>query len=169
MKLSEVLRSKKKSISATHWTTEKIRTKDFPLARGRYPLTRRWRWKVERFEALTRRFRLLVAYHTIVPEFIAVLGEEVVGDCRVLASLEYHRTHPGWHVHSSCEHIERLPIGLTRPLQFSRIPGNNMPHRSLDFLPPGTGMTDASANDIAIDFFRLESPPSLFSGRSLPW
>ena len=169
MKVSEVLFSEKTAIGATNWTGEKIRTKDFPLNKGRFPLTKRWRWRLERFEALRRQFRLLIAYHITVPEFLAVLGEEVAGDCRVIASLEYHRSHPGWHVHSSCEHCELLPIGQSRPPAFKRIPRSMVYHRNVDFLPANLGMTDTSADDIAMDFFHLDGTGDLFSRQSLPW
>lgn len=35
----------------------------------------------------------------MVPEFSSVLAEDLGVDCRVLARLEFHQSHAGWHAH----------------------------------------------------------------------
>ena len=109
MNLKEIIAaSNKTNISVGPWTDEKPRKKDFPLSRksgGAFPLTRKWRWATVEFEIGSAKFRLLVAYHIDVPEYMALLGEQISGDSCVLARLEYHANHPhlGWHLHANCE------------------------------------------------------------------
>lgn len=88
MRVAQIIRAAKSDVVFSAWSDDKLKPKDFPLSKKRgkvHPLTRRYRWQVITFKALGRDYRVLVAYHTLVPEFIATVGEEVGGDCRVLA------------------------------------------------------------------------------------
>src|SRR6478736_3401056 len=98
MRVAQVIGAAKSDVVFSEWNDDKLKPKDFPLSKKRgkvHPLTRRYRWQVITFRALGRDYRVLVAYHTLVPEFIATVGEEVGGDCRVLVRWEFHGTHDG--------------------------------------------------------------------------
>lgn len=132
MRVTGVIQTTKANVSLSIWSDDKMKTKDFPLSKKRgkaYPLTRRWRWQIITFTGQGRNYRLLVAYHTLVPEFIATLAEEIGGDCRILARWEFHATHGGWHVHSVCGDTDSLSVGIVKPSGTKRIPAAKSYHR----------------------------------------
>lgn len=166
MHLREVIRAVKANVTTGSWSIEKPRKKDFPLSRcggGAYPLTRKWRWCTIEFEAGGANFRLLVAYHVDLPEFLALLGEQVAGDSRVLARLEFHANHPevGWHMHVNCEESSTLGVGMVKPLGQLRIPGVHCQHRRGEYTLNGDSMNDNMALGVVCDWFRLPYQPSL--------
>jgi hypothetical protein len=172
MRLIEFIRSDKTNLVHGSWGEDKIRTKDFPLSKKRgkvYPLTRRYRWRVSTLEACGRRFRLMAAYHTIVPEFMAALAEDLSTDSRILARLEFHQSHDGWHVHPFCGDSNLAAAGIVKPLGTLRLPKQGTYHRNCKMLAPGQKMTDVAAAAIVADFFRIPDTPDLFSAVSLPW
>jgi hypothetical protein len=72
----------------------------FPLSKTHtFSLGSGWRWRVISLEAGGRRFRLLVAYEASKDQYRAWLGLEVGTDQALLARLEYHPSHRGWHCH----------------------------------------------------------------------
>ena len=89
----------------------------FPLSKRRqrfYRLGAAYRWRIVRFTAEGFTFRLLVAFNIAKEQYRAVLGLEHERDMSVLASYEFHGTHPGWHLHGSCGDIEIIPQGSMR-------------------------------------------------------
>lgn len=69
----------------------------------------------------------------------------------VIASYEFHGTHPGWHLHAACGDLESIPLGSMRGHWQKRLPLPRKVHRRTDF-----GVTDdATALDVAARFFRL--------------
>ena len=137
MRLVAIIRATKVNVSHGAWSEDKLRPRDFHLSKkpGKvYPLTRRWRWRVSTFEACGRKFRLMPAYHTKVPEFTAVLAEEVGTDCRILARLEFHQTHVGWHAHLICGEIEKAVAGIVKPIGVRRLPRATSPHRNCKYV-----------------------------------
>jgi hypothetical protein len=174
MLLIEFIRSDKSILFLGAWGEDKIRTKDFPLSRGKgktFPLTRRYRWRVSILQACSRKFRLMVAYHTQLPEFLAVLAEDLSGDSRVLARLEFHQSHDGWHLHPFCDDSDLATAGIVKPLGTIRLPKQGANHRNRTLLGSGDKMNDACADKIVADFFRIPDTdaPDLFSVECLPW
>jgi hypothetical protein len=172
MRLATIILAPKTRISHGVWSDQKLRSHDFYLSKkpGKvYPLTRRWRWRVSTFEACGRKFRLMPAYHTQLPEFTAVLAEETGSDCRVLARLEFHQSHVGWHAHLGCGDIDILASGVVKPLGVIRMPGAGAHHRNVNYQRPGVIMNDDIAAAITADFFKVPDPPNLFASGSLPW
>jgi hypothetical protein len=172
MRVTGVIKSEKTNVSFSVWSDDKLRAKDFPLVkkRGRaYPLTRRWRWQIVSFSAQGRNYRVLVAYHTLLPEFISTLGEEVGGDCRVLARWEFHATHGGWHVHSVCGDTDSLSVGIIKPLGMRRIPDGKSYHRHKKMLNDGHVMSDPVATAIACSLVSLAHQPDLFVKDAMLW
>jgi len=97
----------------------------FPLSKRKrqsLKLGSRYRWRLVKFQALERSFRLLIAYHTLFDNYEAYLAVEVGQDLCVLASYSYHGTHPGWHMHVGCGDTNSLPVGVLRHPWFRRIP-----------------------------------------------
>lgn len=172
MRVTGVIRAAKANVSLAPWSDDKLKTKDFPLSKKRgkgYPLTRRYRWQTITFAAAGRSYRLLVAYHTLVPEFIAMLAEEVAGDCRILARWEFHGSHVGWHVHSICDDTDKLSVGITKPPGAKRIPTAKSYHRHKKMLNDGRAMDDEIATAIACSLAGIAHQPDMFVIDAMPW
>ena len=120
--------------------------------RGRsYRLGSSYKWRVIQFSALGETCRLLLVYNADKEQYRATLAIERERDMIVIASLEFHGTHPGWHLHGACGDVEAHPIGSLRgPLQ-KRFPNPRVTHRRHDFEVPNEGV----ALEVAAKFFRL--------------
>ena len=172
MRVTDTIRARKTHVVSSPWTDDKLKTKDFPLSkkRGRaYPLTRRYRWQIITFVVGVREFRVLVAYHTLVPEFIVTLAEEIAGDCRVLARWEFHATHGGWHVHTVCGHTDSITAGIVKPAGTRRIPDIGSYHRHTKMLNHGHAMDDKVASVIACSLVGIVHQSDLLALEAVPW
>lgn len=172
MRVGDVVRGQKAIVTVGPWSDDKLKVKDFPLLKKRsrvYPMTRQWRWQVSQFHCEGRQFRLLASYHKLVPEFAAVLAEDVGADCRVLARWEYHATHDGWHIHSSCRDIDNDTPGIVKPSGTVRIPAAGTYHRHKNLLNDGYGMDDVVATAIAFELCNLPHGSDLFVKKAIPW
>jgi hypothetical protein len=172
MRVKSFIRSQKSNVKSSAWSQEKLKSKDFSVSNHRggvYPLTRLWRWKVTSLEVVDRKFKLLTAYHTKVPEFQAVVAENLGDISRVFASLEFHQSHPGWHLHSTCDVIELVSVGLSRPREFVRLPSAQKPHRCVKITNGSLSMNDDLADSIVADFFNVSVENSLFGSIGMPW
>lgn len=109
-----------------------------------------WHWVIIELEAGKAECRLLVAYHPAKENYLAVLGYLVGADTHVIAALEYHGTHPGWHVHGCCLSAKPGNVGRIRYPDMKRMPDGKSHHRSTVF-----GVSEADALEPAIKHFRL--------------
>jgi len=76
----------------------------FPVSKGHsFRVRSSYNWRIVTFECLGNQFRLLVFYRNDKQEYEAWLGMVDGSDTKVLARLEFHATHPGWHLHTNCE------------------------------------------------------------------
>lgn len=97
--------------------TGKVKPTAFPMSRARsrsYRLGSKWRWRVIKFQCEGCDYRVLLAYRTDREQFLANLGLFSSGDTKIVASLEFHGTHPGWHLHYAKDQIDRVPAGIRR-------------------------------------------------------
>jgi hypothetical protein len=172
MNLKEFISGDKLNVHHSPWGDEKLRAKDFPLSKksGKtYPLTRQWRWRVTTLELENRKFRLMATYHKTVPEFMAVLAEDLETDSRIIARLEFHGTHDGWHIHPVCDDFDNVAPGVIRPSGTKRLPAGGKHHRNREILLGGRAMSDEHAASIVSSVFRLGDITDLFSPEGLPW
>lgn len=136
------------------WETGGMPPAAFPLSkrRGRaYRLGSSYKWRVIQFHALGETCRLLIVYNAAKEQYRATLAVERDRDMIVIASLEFHGTHPGWHLHGACGDVNSHTLGSLRgPLQ-KRFPAARATHRSHDFKVTNDGV----ALDVAAKFFRL--------------
>jgi len=72
-------------------------------------------------------------------------------DLSVLASYEFHGTHPGWHLLASCQDIAKVPSGVMIGPWQRRIPKARAKHRKVDFRV----RDDDTALTVGAEFFRL--------------
>lgn len=127
----------------------------FPLSKRRnrsYRVGAAYKWRVIQFSALGETCRVLIRYNAAKEQYAAVLAVERNRDMTVIASLEFHGTHPGWHLHGGCGDINALPTGSMRgPLQ-RRLPSSRTTHRRHFFKVAN----DGDALDVARKFFLLD-------------
>jgi len=83
-------------------------------------------------------------------QFQAMFGMiDAAGDTKVLATLEFHPTHDGWHAHAACGDIAAVPSGVKRGSWVSRLCGKGQAHKR------GCPNTDNEAYQRAATFFRM--------------
>lgn len=126
----------------------------FPLSRRRgysYRLGSAYRWRVIRFQACSHQFRLLLAFSLEKEQYRAMLAVEWDRDLSVLASYEFHGTHPGWHVLATCDDIAEIPKGILIGPWQRRLPKARSRHRNIEFHV----RDDDTALEVAARFFHL--------------
>jgi len=170
MRVQDVIKAPKK---ITNWG----KAEEGPMGPSVFPMSKRkrnsyrlgtvYRWRLIKFQALNRDFRLLIAYHTQIDKYLSLLGEEVEGDLKLLAEFSYDPSHCGWHVHATCGDISDVPLGVMKGPWQRRIPTARGFHRRTAYTPSGNEMTDNTALQIAVDRFNLVlEEGSLFDKRS---
>lgn len=153
MRLKDLINATKKITDGGKWTTGKMPASAFPLSRSgkkSYRLGGSWEWTVVKFESGDEMYRLLIGINLAKEQYQATLGQENDGDMKVLASYEFHGTHPGWHVHSVCGDISNVPVGRYKGDWKKRIPKGRKFHRKQGF-----GVKKENALSIAYEFFGL--------------
>jgi hypothetical protein len=98
MNVWKVRGAEKTVVDPGSWQEGKMSRTAFPMSKSRsraYRLGAGWRWRIMRFYASEHDFRLLVAFRTDKEQFIAMLGMDDGGDMKIVATLEFHGTHPG--------------------------------------------------------------------------
>jgi hypothetical protein len=165
--IREFLFGQKAITDAGLWSDKKM-----PKSGSRFPLRGSkgvhlgigFRWRIVELEVNGRQFRLLVAYDPAKQNFSAYLALCGTSSCLVLARLEYHSTHPGWHVHACCESSEARQWGRVGYPEMNRIPANARSQRNIDFCAD-----DDDAITIAAKHFRIPGliPPRRYKQQSL--
>ena len=141
------------------WQVGGMQMSTFPLSKRRgsaYRLGSAYRWRVIKFEAFCGAAapaicRLLIAYNPAKEQFRATLAVENERDMCVIASYEFHGTHPGWHAHVACGDIEKIQAGSMRGSWQQRKPKPRALHRRVEY---GISNDDV-ALDVAARFFLL--------------
>ena len=112
----------------------------------------------------------MATYHKIAPEFAAILAEDLDKDSRVIARVEFHGTHDGWHAHSVCCDFDKVLPGIVIPNETTRIPSAGAYHRHMDMLRDKMPMNDDYADAIVGSLFRIDGKlGKLSSVECLPW
>lgn len=166
MRARDAVQAKKVVVDWGKWTNDKMGKAVFPLSKRRGGSLRygtSHRWRLIRFEALGREFRLLVAFRQDVPEFKTHLALANGDDLTMLCRWEYHGTHPGWHFHACCGDAAEIKPGVFHPSGMKRLPASRQLHRRVDYQPPSyRTMNDNAALEVVKYRFRLD-PDDLLS------
>ncbi len=152
IRLRQIVRAPKSNISIGKWQSGKVPRTAFPMAKQAYGLGSSFRWCVIEFSAIGREYRLLVVLHLQKQKFEAVMGTLENGSLRIICSLEYHATEPGWHCHAACEDIATLPVGYRRGPWVRRIPAARHFHAELEFKIE----SEQAAQRRAFAFYQIE-------------
>jgi hypothetical protein len=152
MDIRDIIQSEKRIKSGGIWAVGTMPRTAFPLSKSgnkAYKLGNR-RWRVVTFDAAGFSCRLLINYSYELSQYQAMMGVESNGDTKVLASLERHPTHKGWHVHVCCDPIPAAPAGIKRGYWVKSFNGSGRKHQ----VPIPN--SDNAAFVRAMSFFRLD-------------
>jgi len=154
VRVRDIRSAGKSGVEWGKWEDGKMPPSAFPLSKRRgysFRLGSAYRWRIVRFDACGNKFRLLLAFNLTKQQYRATLALEVDRDMSVLASYEFHGTHPGWHLLATCDDISTVPQGIMIGPWQRRMPKARTRHRITDFRVKD----DETALDIAAAFFRL--------------
>jgi hypothetical protein len=154
MRFRDIREADKSNVEWGKWEGSKMPASAFPLSRRRqrsFRLGSAYQWRIIRFGACGSQLRLLLAFSLEKEQYRATLALEGERDMSVLASYEFHGTHPGWHVLVTCDDIDTVPQGVMIGPWQQRIPRPRSRHRITDFRVKD----EATALDLAAQFFRL--------------
>lgn len=168
MRVRQFARTPKVITQAGNWrcgaldSKGKMGKESFPLSkRFSFQLGNQWHWRVDHWSAGSAKGRLLIAYHLGKGNYLAWISlERGPKDFAVIACLEFHGDHDGWHIHSSDSPIYDFATGCTRQRNLGiRNPpkgGYHRPGRAADgTVIDGSGMSQITAQNIAYRAFRI--------------
>lgn len=130
MKFKEFLTEEKVVTSTGQWASGKAAKKLLELSKGKaLSLTAQWMCRKISLSVGGDSFHVVVAVHEMKENFNAWLVREVGKDLLVLATLENHGTHPGWHLHVNCDGGSSGNVGKWRYPAMKRLPDGKSRHR----------------------------------------
>ena len=152
MNVREIISAPKTIKSTGQWDIGTMPRAAFPLSKSSnraYRLGNR-RWRVVQFTSRGLVCRVLINYSAALAQYQATLGVDFGSDVKVLASLELHPTHGGWHAHACCDDVSTVPAGIKRGPWVRNLNGCGVKHR----MPCPSD--DDSAFNRAVSFFCLD-------------
>lgn len=175
MLLKQFIQADKVISGAGTWSDKKLakNPSKFPLWKPKgVRLGSAFRWRIVEFwlndgSGTKRVGRMLVAFRRDKQEYLAYVGvdELIGGGTLVLARLEFHGTHDGLHVHSTCEPPEAACVGRMNHGSMRRLPNGGKYHRRSSFV-----IDDDEAIRIAAEFFNFKGlTPSNDQGKLEFW
>lgn len=115
MRACRTIRVAKRIVTAGQWKDGRMPSTAFPLRRGKgYRLAGTWRWVVHTLEADGRTYRLLIGYDRAKEQYQSWLGLDCGHDSALLARLEFHDSHGGWHCHWKIGDEDSVVRGIVR-------------------------------------------------------
>ena len=109
------IRTEKVIADSGAWKQGKMPASAFPLSKSAsYRLTGQWHWRVVRLSAAGRTFRLLVAFDGAKRQYQAWLGVEFGHDQALIARIEFHASHHGWHCHWKRGDLDSVSRGVVK-------------------------------------------------------
>ena len=165
MRLQEIIRADKRITDGGEWKRRQKMPKNyFPLSKNKsYQIPAKWdAWRVVRFNALGCYFRLLIAFDAGYEEYRGWLARERGADMVLLARLEHHGSHPGWHCHANCDDPSMQTPGVVKGFGDRRIPKARHRHRRTRF-----EVTEANALSTAFEFFGIDGQVGTGEGNLL--
>lgn len=155
MKLKDIIRGQKSSLSIGKWGYGHIPRTQFPMSRlkdRRYKYGKEYAWRVVQFDAAGRHCRILIILNEKKEILRARLGVESSGDMIVISDYEFHGSEPGWHCHVATDDHSEISPGAAR---FNKRKWPTQPSRTQ------FGATEANALSIVARHFRFEAQGDL--------
>jgi hypothetical protein len=114
MKLIDILRSDKESVSISKsWEVGPVPNSRFPV-KGKLSLGRGWKWRTVTFDALSKKFYILIKLNVEKEYYSSILGMKENGKLKVLCHHELHTTHWNWHCHLIPGDVHKTLSGVLR-------------------------------------------------------
>lgn len=169
MRARQFVNTPKNITHAGKWRCGAVDSKQGKMSKDSFPLSKRfafqlgnqWHWRVDHWEAGSASGRLLIAYHLGKGNYLAWISlEHGPNDFTVVACLEFHGDHDGWHVHTGLAAIDEFATGCTRQRNLGiRIPRKGGYHRPRKTrggsVLDGFNMSQITAQNIAYRAFRV--------------
>lgn len=116
MKALSAIRTEKVLVEAGAWKNGKIPKAAFPLShvKAHHRLGKSWHWAVHLVADQHRQYRLLVAFEPGKRQYWAWLGAVYGDDQAVIARVEFHASHDGWHCHWKTGELVEVSRGAVK-------------------------------------------------------
>lgn len=115
MKTIRAIRGQKELIESGGWQSGKMPRTCFPLSKNKsFTLGAGWDWRVFTLQSGSDVFRLLVAFRSDKEQYLAWLGLKDGDDQALLARLEFHPSHHGWHCHIKPSPTDLVTRGVVK-------------------------------------------------------
>lgn len=128
MRLRQFVKLPKTVISAGMWTDKPMKKSAPPFAMSSSKPNRLgnlWRWRLVKFMIADNggqcSGRMLIAYQREKQQYQAWAGLETPKGMLLLGRLEWHGSHPGWHVHALCTDMPPSAAGIVKPAGVKRV------------------------------------------------
>ena len=109
------IRTKKVLVSSGAWHTGAITHSEFPLSHvHKLRLSKAWNWCVVDAEGGGQQYKVLVAFDPGKRQYWAWLGAVFGSDQAVVARVEFHASHDGWHCHWKTGALVDVPRGAVK-------------------------------------------------------
>lgn len=158
MNLKTLIFADKTSLTQGEWKSGTIQRKLWPSKRAKsraYKFGPSYKWRIITFVASGYNCRLRILLNIKKQIFRATLGVTTEDDTVTLCDYEFHATEPGWHCHARCDDISTLDSAVNR-IGSRRMPNADRFHRRADFTFGNTEITEVTAFNCAINFFKID-------------
>ncbi|PBB32752.1 hypothetical protein [Mesorhizobium sp. WSM3882] len=157
MRLVDVIRAQKSNVSIGAWQEGKIPPSAWPLTTSSLHLGRGYSWRIVKFDALGKKFRVLIAFSAEKETYRAVLAVEEPKHLKVVCHHELHTDHWNWHCHFSAGPIEEIFAGVWRDKDTFRA----WPRFRINECSVAFDVTKESALSVAARRYRFEAQGEL--------
>jgi hypothetical protein len=115
MKALAAVRTRKVFVDASPWHNGSVSNAAFPLShKGKLRMGKAWNWCVHTVADADRQYRILVAFDPTKNQYWAWLGAAFGHDQALIARVELHSSHDGWHCHWKTGPIAEVPRGAVK-------------------------------------------------------
>ena len=149
------LRTKKVLVRSGTWAYGNVTKSEFPLSHvTKLKLSKAWQWCVHTVADADRQYRVLVAIEPGKKQYWAWLGAVFGDDQAVIARVEFHHSHDGWHCHWKTGELTDVPRGAVKAgsarekrkdcsgdaMSLSRADAFGVAYRVFNVTPPSGGL-----------------------------
>ncbi len=131
MRVRQIIATKKTQSADTLWRTTDLPVKYAPVYKKPRPMKAGWTWRSIELDAEGQAWVLTVQCHVTKDNWQAWLMKKFPdGTGSIVARFEYHGSHAGVHIHSSCDRSGLEPGGTSID-NLNRFPNSSSSHRRI--------------------------------------
>lgn len=121
-----------------------------------------WRWCVVTLKVASTPHKVWICYHLPKENFYsAITRSSATGEMLILGRLEFHGTHPGWHVHGCCSQPTSDMWGRLCHSGLIRVPQAKSKHRQQTFIADDNDALTVAGRKLGIPQIIPPPPPQL--------